>query len=380
MAYPPHISSILSSNPDGIEDDEIAALDNITGNVEERLDALEAQLPVSADEIAVALGFANAAAMAAAQTAQDTATALVATNLATEITNRAADVDAEEASRIAADALKAPIASPTFTGTVTSPGTTNTGAEQWTGTQTSAGASIVNAWRSSDGGFNINTAANLYLGLWANNVNWLTMYPQYGLFFTPTQGATGYSNASQIWIDSSNNFNLSFATTKKILVNVNGSGSFLKFSETGIEVAAIVSLATSAGSLLLGGRAATDGTDSAAIRLHADNHATYPGAYQEFAPLDTRAASTAFAVAPVAAGDTGRAELQDNVAATTNCVANVDSAGTVTFLSGSDAKYVNSSSPASGEIGVYISAGVLYGKPGSSFTGKIASFSRIGKA
>lgn len=32
------------------------------------------------------------------------------------------------------------------------------------------------------------------------------------------------------------------------------------------------------------------------------------------------------------------------------------------------------------EVGVYLSAGVLYYKPGSSYTGKMSSFSKIAKA
>jgi hypothetical protein len=142
----------------------------------------------------------------------------------------------------------------------------------------------------------------------------------------------------------------------------------------------ITMLGANAGSLLFGARALTDGSDGAAMALHADNHATYPGALHLRAPLDTRAASTAFSIAPVATGDVCRAELLDNAAGSLHCIANVDSAGTVTFLT-SDAKYVNSSSPSASQIGVYINAGMLMCKPGSGFTGKIAVVNvRIGKA
>jgi len=125
------------------------------------------------------------------------------------------------------------------------------------------------------------------------------------------------------------------------------------------------------------------GTDSTSARLELwGASGTYPGAHQQFAPLSTRAASTAFAVCPVATGDIAEAKIMSNAVA--SCWVFVDASGTVTLYDSKggtvSASIVNSSSPAAGEIGIYVSAGVLYCKPGSSFTGKIATFSKIGKA
>ena len=125
------------------------------------------------------------------------------------------------------------------------------------------------------------------------------------------------------------------------------------------------------------------------IIMYGKDNATYPGAHQQFASLSTRSASTAFAVCPVATGDYGFVDLRENQYAgsspsTWGALIWVDTAGAVTLNSpvyGTvSSTFVNSSSPGAAEIGIYVSAGVLYCKPGSSFTGKIATFSKIGKA
>lgn len=61
------------------------------------------------------------------------------------------DADMPGPSRASAIALKAPLASPTFTGAVTIPSTIQTGPLQFTTTQTSAGVTISNDWRGSAG-------------------------------------------------------------------------------------------------------------------------------------------------------------------------------------------------------------------------------------
>lgn len=122
--------------------------------------------------------------------------------------------------------------------------------------------------------------------------------------------------------------------------------------------------------------------DGAKLYLYTIGHATYPGANQSFAPLTTRAASTAIAVCPVATGDMAYVTILESSIA--SCKVKVDTAGTVTFTdldgNAASASIVNSSSPAAAEYGVYISAGILYFKGGSSYAGKMSSFSQIGKA
>lgn len=123
--------------------------------------------------------------------------------------------------------------------------------------------------------------------------------------------------------------------------------------------------------------------NGAEVMVHGPTHATYPGAHQQFAPLSTRAASTAFAVCPVATGDRAYVTFMAETGNACSCA--VDESGTVTTYDTmpgftASAGWVSTSSPSAGQVGLYVSAGVFYCKPGSSFTGKIASFSRIGKA
>lgn len=90
------------------------------------------------------------------------------------------------------------------------------------------------------------------------------------------------------------------------------------------------------------------------------------------AKLTTRANSTAYSVCAYATGDVLRVHFQDG--GSKRAVALVDASGTVTFEAGSHADYVASSSPASGEVGVYVTGGNLTIKPGSAGTRAIAVF------
>ena len=135
--------------------------------------------------------------------------------------------------------------------------------------------------------------------------------------------------------------------------------------------------------LKLGGGANNVGINS--VAAGAEYHTVssgYPYANIQSAPLITRAASTAIALCPVATGDMAYVTILESSIA--SCKVKVDTAGTVTFTdldgNAASASIVNSSSPAAAEYGVYISAGVLYFKGGSSYAGKMSSFSQIGKA
>lgn len=98
--------------------------------------------------------------------------------------------------------------------------------------------------------------------------------------------------------------------------------------------------------------------------------------------LLTRTASAAIEICPVATGDEAWVRILETTIA--GCIAHVNSAGTVALYSPTggtvSASIVNSSSPAAGEYGVYVSAGVLYFKGGSSYAGKMAAFCMLGKA
>ena len=135
-------------------------------------------------------------------------------------------------------------------------------------------------------------------------------------------------------------------------------------------------------------RAGSSFAGGAGSLIYGIDHATYPGAHQQFAPLSTRAASTAFAVCPVATGDSAVVELFSGSGNGIQVVIHVDSTGTVTLHDPDgvayNTAYTVTSSPAASYIGIYWSAGVLYIKPGSDFTGgsaiKLATFSKIAKA
>lgn len=88
------------------------------------------------------------------------------------------------------------------------------------------------------------------------------------------------------------------------------------------------------------------------------------------AKLVSRANSTAYSICAAPAGDVLRVLIQDS--SSKRAIALVDSSGSVTFESGSHADYVASSSPASGEVGVYILSSVLTIKPGSAGARSIA--------
>lgn len=131
------------------------------------------------------------------------------------------------------------------------------------------------------------------------------------------------------------------------------------------------------------GASQSNGFSDGAGALYCGNSNFYPGAHQQFAPLTTRAASTAFAVCPVATGDVAIVEIMEDGA--TNGVLAFVTNGAVYLADlipsyAKNAAYVLSSTPGAAEAGIYLSAGVLYIKPGSSWTAKIGSFSKIWKA
>ncbi len=141
------------------------------------------------------------------------------------------------------------------------------------------------------------------------------------------------------------------------------------------------------------GKSSLSGGDNtgngAEVMVHGPTHATYPGAHQQLAPLSTRAASTAFAVCPVATGDAAVIDVFSGGGTGIQVLVHVDVAGTVTLQNPADGVTYNSayqvtSSPTASQVGIYWSAGIVYIKPGSDFTGgsaiKIATFSKIAKA
>lgn len=94
--------------------------------------------------------------------------------------------------------------------------------------------------------------------------------------------------------------------------------------------------------------------------------------------LVTRSNSTAYSIVDCPAGDVARILLVDD--AGKQAIAKVDAAQTVTFETGSHADYVASSSPASGEVGVYVTSNIVTLKPGSAGARKIAAFFNRGIA
>lgn len=88
--------------------------------------------------------------------------------------------------------------------------------------------------------------------------------------------------------------------------------------------------------------------------------------------LVSRANSTAYGITPWVSGDRITIRLVDGT--DKEAVAKVSTSGTVTFEAGSHADYVASSSPASGEVGCYTSAGFFWIKPGSAAARAIAAF------
>lgn len=117
------------------------------------------------------------------------------------------------------------------------------------------------------------------------------------------------------------------------------------------------------------------GPGSTAYGLWRDVFALYNqgggGSVVNAAKLVSRANSTAYSLCVAPTGDVLRVLLQDS--SSKRAVALVDASGTVTFEAGSHADYVVGSSPASGEVGVYILAGVLTIKPGSAGARSIAA-------
>lgn len=100
------------------------------------------------------------------------------------------------------------------------------------------------------------------------------------------------------------------------------------------------------------------------------------------AKLQTRANSTTYSLGSLVAGDVARIVLIDSQ--DKQAIAKVAASGVVTFTSDSHADYVASGSPASGEVGVFVSGSgasqVINIRPGSAATRGIAAFGMIGVA
>lgn len=90
------------------------------------------------------------------------------------------------------------------------------------------------------------------------------------------------------------------------------------------------------------------------------------------AKLVSRANSTAYQIIPWVSGDRITIKLVDS--SDKEAVVTVSTSGTVSFAAGSHADYVGSSSPASGEVGIYVSSGAVWLKPGSAGARAIATF------
>ena len=133
------------------------------------------------------------------------------------------DGDMPSASNAAAIALKAPIASPTFTGTVTSPATTQTGPLQFTTTQTSAGATISNDWRGSAGQLTRNVPTGGTVNASVNGAV-QTSTGTSGMAFPTGQGAPATS-VFGLFRDNSSGTNLQAATTGYTLISANGQAA-----------------------------------------------------------------------------------------------------------------------------------------------------------
>ena len=117
-------------------------------------------------------------------------------------------------------AAAAPIASPTFTGTVTSPATTQTGALQFTGTQTSAGASVANIFRDVNGNLVDNVATGTFHWHAVNGVNQVALSAHGVVFNNAAQTNLGASYAN-IFRDSTGdlNYNVDASDVHDFLVN-----------------------------------------------------------------------------------------------------------------------------------------------------------------
>lgn len=227
-------------------------------------------------------------------------------------------------------------------------GTTFTGAVQWSGAQSSAGNTVANTWRDSSGNLISNVQSGAQFAWYVNGSNRLNLDGA-NLITTGSLGVSGNSVTSNVYGCNSGG------------TQING---------------------TSAGYSVMTGRSTIGtGANGATNQCYAANHATYPGVNYASANLDTRAANTAIALCAVPAGNMARVEILENSIA--GCWAHVDAAGTVTLYSPTygtvNANIVNSSSPSAAQYGVYLNGGFLYFKGGSSYAGKMGSFSRVGQ-
>lgn len=184
------------------------------------------------------------------------------------------------------------------------------------------------------------------------------------LTFTGTQTSAG-SSSTNGWRDSSGNLNW----------NVQ-NGAVVGFGDNGTQRTTI----GIKGIVFTGGQAEMSSTESGLCHMAATSTVVQSGTgcLVEVSKLVSRANSTAYGLCPAATGDVLRCKLQDS--SSKRAVALVDASGAVTLESGSHADYVASSSPASGEVGVYVTGSVLTIKPGSAGTRAIGAIVERGRA
>ena len=218
--------------------------------------------------------------------------------------------------------------------------TTFTGAVAWTGTQSSAGSSVANAFRDSSGNLWVNTASGAVLVFTAGGSGSATLGASN--FYCPPLIAP-YPGGD-------------------LAIGAGGSGNANALSLSGCANPA-------------------DFTRGSAVLLFGKS--AYYGALKEYAPLAIVTASTAHIIHTWTSGDYIRLEL---IGLNNGVGVTINTAGTVGFFSlidgGSpDSTFVNSSSPTSGQVGVYLDgSNNVCVKPGSSYTGKLAAFVKVAKA
>lgn len=224
-------------------------------------------------------------------------------------------------------AAAAPLASPTFTGTVTSPATNLTGPLTIT-TPIPAGSSSAIQMHT------LNLSNRIYLNV----------------------PAGGY-----------------------VVLSVNGGDVFYA-STDGIACNYKTSII---GHLELRGPTSNGGNICHLYYDYNSNLHTYsPWGHVQTSLCQVRTASTAYAICDVATGDKVKAEIGETSIA--DCLVFVNADGSISLydrIGGTaSASIVNSSSPGATEYGVYISAGKLYFKGGSSYAGRMGHHSRVWKA
>lgn len=116
--------------------------------------------------------------------------------------------------------------------------------------------------------------------------------------------------------------------------------------------------------------------DTARLLVFGAASADYPGAVISHSVGKTRANSTAYKATPIAATDNCRVLLSDDSGGD-GCLCVIKNGAIARIVKPDDGAtldtaYQSTSSPASGQIGLYITGGFLYVKPGSAATRKIS--------